>query len=48
MVWYDPNQNIDTSNPAAVGAESLRLKSLGLYPWTGKYAPKENQEKENQ
>jgi hypothetical protein len=39
LVWYDPNKDIDTSDPKAVGRESLRLKALGEYPWTGKYAP---------
>lgn len=33
MVWYDLPTNIDTTSPAAVGAESLRLKALGKWPW---------------
>jgi len=33
MVWYDPDRDIDVTDPKAVGKESLRLKALGQFPW---------------
>lgn len=43
MIWYDgmPNEN-DACDPKKVGAESLRLKALGEWPWTGQYAEPDN------
>jgi hypothetical protein len=38
MVWYDPDEEIDSTNPAEVGALSLKLKAAGRFPWTGEYA----------
>lgn len=38
-VWYDPDENIDMTDPAQVGALSLKLKAAGKYPWTGRFAP---------
>lgn len=40
MVWYDPDINIDVTNPKEVGALSLYNKAIGKFPWTGQYAPK--------
>jgi hypothetical protein len=35
MVWYDPDEDIDQTDPKAVGALSLKLKAAGRWPWTG-------------
>ncbi len=35
IVWYD----MGITDPEQVGAESLRLKAAGKFPWTGKYTP---------
>jgi hypothetical protein len=34
MVWYDPTESIDVTDPKAVGELSLRLKAAGKWPWT--------------
>ena len=39
MVWYDPDENIDNTDPKQVGALSLKLKAAGKFPWSGQYAP---------
>lgn len=39
IVWYDPDEAIDVTDPTAVGLLSLKLKAAGKYPWTGEYAP---------
>jgi len=39
MVWYDPDECIDQTDPKAVGALSLKLKAQGKFPWVGEYAP---------
>lgn len=38
MVWYDPDEDIDSTDPKAVGRLSLKLKKLGKFPWTGEFA----------
>lgn len=38
IVWYDPDEAIDVTSSAEVGALSLKLKAAGRHPWTGKYA----------
>lgn len=35
IVWYDGVAYEDQTNPEAIGRESLRLKALGDFPWTG-------------
>lgn len=39
MVWYDPDEAIDVTNPREVGKLSLRLKAAGQFPWVGEFAP---------
>jgi hypothetical protein len=39
MVWYDPDEPIDVTDPKQVGALSLKLKAAGTFPWTGEFAP---------
>ena len=34
MVWYDPDEAIDVTDPKQVGALSLKLKAAGKWPWT--------------
>lgn len=33
MIWYDPPEDVDQTNPAQIGALSLKLKAAGKYPW---------------
>lgn len=37
MVWYDPDEDIDCTDPQQVGALSLKLKAAGKFPWVGEY-----------
>lgn len=39
MVWYDPDEVIDPTNPKEVGKLSLKLKAAGKFPWVGEFAP---------
>jgi hypothetical protein len=39
IVWYDPDEDIDCTDPAAVGALSLKLKAAGKFPWNRKAQP---------
>jgi hypothetical protein len=39
IVWYDPDEDIDNTDPAQVGALSLKLKAQGKFPWDGTYKP---------
>jgi hypothetical protein len=41
MVWYDPDESIDQTDPKAVGRLSMKLKAAGKAPWVGKYAEPE-------
>jgi len=36
IVWYDPDENIDVTDPKEVGRLSLKLKAQGKYPWDEK------------
>jgi hypothetical protein len=33
VVWYDPDEDIDTTDPSEVGKLSLKLKKAGKFPW---------------
>ena len=39
IIWYDPPENIDSTNPKEVGELSRKLKAAGKWPWTKDYAP---------
>ena len=33
MIWYDPDEAIDVTDPQQVGALSRKLKAAGRFPW---------------
>lgn len=39
IVWYDPDEGIDPTDPAQVGALSRKLRTEGKFPWDGTYKP---------
>jgi hypothetical protein len=39
IVWYDPCEQIDMTDPEQVGALSRKLRQQGKFPWDGTYKP---------